>query len=252
MMTKQVVLTSETHSNQLVTTFSDLFKHNALTDVTIVCQDKAKIEAHRIVLCAGSSLFKEFFINNTQTHPILYLKGIKQQELMPLMEFMYFGETTIVQDNINDFLSVARDLEVSGLEETIDQDDRVKEEIDVLKTKAQSHKIDSKKTTSYSCSQCNFSGKTKESREKHIERDHSHTVTIDDDSKHTVIKTNENNFLPFEELRKHAQLKTAHQAQQNNRDLKHVCDQCNFKTFKISALNIHKLLKHANKYKIVA
>ena len=88
-----------------------------------------------------------------------------------------------------------------------------------------------------SCSKCNFSGKTKESREKHIKRDHSHTVTIDDDSKHSVIKNKENNVPPFEELRKHAQLKTAHQAQQDNTDPKHVCDQCNFKTFKISALN---------------
>ena len=286
MMMKQVVLTSETHSNQLVTTFSDLFKHNTLTDVTIVCHDRVKIEAHRIVLCAGSSLFKEFFISNSQTHPILYLKGIKQSQLMPIMEFLYIGETTILQDNINEFLSVARELEVLGLEETMDKDEDIVQKIE---KQSNSPKI----------------GKTKESKDKHVELVHSVEVTIEEDSKssvfentgidllseksNTAVAQNQRKSyqcksckfegitekslqqhmaiahptsnatkckmcpfigLTFEDLKKHNM--STHPSHEANRNLTHACDQCPFKTFKTSALNIHKLLKHSNASKIMS
>ena len=300
MMMKQVVLTSETHSNQLVTTFSDLFKHNTLTDVTIVCHDRVKIEAHRIVLCAGSSLFKEFFISNSQTHPILYLKGIKQSQLMPIMEFLYIGETTILQDNINEFLSVARELEVLGLEETLDKDEDIVQKIEKQSNSSNSPKI----PTSYEYNQSNFSGKTKESREKQIELVHSVEVTIEEDSKSSVFENTGIDLLseksnkaaaqnprksyqcksgkfegrtekspqehmaiahptsnatkckmcPFigltiEDLKKHNM--STHPSHEATRNLNHACDQCPFKTFKTSALNIHKLLKHANPSKIM-
>jgi len=113
---------------------------------------------------------------------------------MPLMEFMYIGEKTILQDNINDFLSVARELEVSGLEDTLDQETDVEEDVKKIEEQADTISTPEKPTT-YSCNQCKFSGKTKESRDKHIELVHSASVTIDEESKPAVSVNKQNNVL---------------------------------------------------------
>ena len=76
-----VILTSDTHITQLVNTFTDLFNSNALTDVTLVGDDKASMQAHKLVLSAGSSMFRSFFEFNTHPHPMIYLKGMKQCHL---------------------------------------------------------------------------------------------------------------------------------------------------------------------------
>ena len=97
---KGVVLTSETHSKQFRDTFIGFFKSNVLTDVTLICDDKVRIEAHKLVLCAGSSFFRDFLVyNNANSHPMIFLKGVKQQELQPLVQFLYNGETTVPQED---------------------------------------------------------------------------------------------------------------------------------------------------------
>ena len=74
-MNGQVSLTSDVHNTQLVQTFGHLFRNKILTDVTLLCEDKFKIEAHKVVLCAGSNFFREFFSNNTKDHLILADEG---------------------------------------------------------------------------------------------------------------------------------------------------------------------------------
>ena len=112
-----LVLTSDTHNSQLLETFSDLLRNNVLTDVTLVCEDRYRVEAHKIVLCAGSSMFRDFFTHNSHPHPMLYLKGVKQIHLLPLVQFLYNGQTTIPQDLVNELLDVAKDLSIKGLED---------------------------------------------------------------------------------------------------------------------------------------
>ena len=117
------VLTSTDHAAQLVNTFGDLFKNNVLTDVTLICDDKIRIEAHRIVLCAGSTMFRDLLVDTAKQHPLLYLKGIKTEHLDPLLQYLYYGEATIPQNKINEFLSVSKDLEVIGLDDDKDGGD---------------------------------------------------------------------------------------------------------------------------------
>ena len=94
-MNGHVSLTSDSHSAQLVQTFGDLFRNKILTDVTLLCEDRSKIDAHKVVLCAGSNFFREFFTNNTNDNLILYMRGIPKQQLLPLIQFLYIGETTV-------------------------------------------------------------------------------------------------------------------------------------------------------------
>jgi len=152
---------------------------------------------------------------------------------MPLMEFMYIGEKTILQDNINDFLSVARELEVSGLEDTLDQETDVEEDVKKIEEQADTISTPEKPTT-YSCNQCKFSGKTKESRDKHIELVHSASVTIDEESKPAVSVNKQNNVL----------LEKRSPASQS-RDIIYQCNNCQFEGRTEKSLQQHTAIVHA-------
>ena len=105
----------KTFSAHLATTFQDLATEGHFTDVTLVSDDQIQMPAHKIVLSACSPVLKSLLLNNPHSHPLLYLRGIKQQQLQYILQFMYFGEATIHQNRINEFMDVALDLEVKEL-----------------------------------------------------------------------------------------------------------------------------------------
>jgi len=83
-------------------------------DVTLACDDE-QIQAHKVILSACSPFFRSILRLNPHQHPLLYLKGVKYQELQSVLCFMYQGEVNVAQDDLNSFLSVAEDLRVKGL-----------------------------------------------------------------------------------------------------------------------------------------
>ena len=100
----------KTFSDHLVLTFRDLGTEGHFTDVTLVSDDQ--IQAHKIVLSSCSPLLKNLLLNNPHSHPLLYLSGVKQQELQSILQYMYLGEVTISQDSVQEFMDIAKDLEV--------------------------------------------------------------------------------------------------------------------------------------------
>jgi len=83
-------------------------------DVTLACDDD-QIQAHKVILSACSPFFKNVLRRNPHQHPLLYLKGFKYTDLQSVLNFMYNGEVSIAQEELNSFLAVAEDLKVKGL-----------------------------------------------------------------------------------------------------------------------------------------
>ena len=50
-------------------------------DVTLVCDDKVKIKAHKIVLKACSPVFENILENINTSEAVVYLRGIDHQEM---------------------------------------------------------------------------------------------------------------------------------------------------------------------------
>merc|ERR1719222_888054 len=50
-----------------------------------------------------------------EAHPLLYLRGVKFQDLQSVLNFMYHGEVNVAQEELNSFLAVAEELRVKGL-----------------------------------------------------------------------------------------------------------------------------------------
>ena len=80
----------KTFSVHLANTFQDLATEGHFTDVTLVSDDQIQMPAHKIVLSASRPILKNLLINHPNSHPLLYLSGVKQQELQSILEFLYF------------------------------------------------------------------------------------------------------------------------------------------------------------------
>ena len=114
-MNEEYDLKWKTYTDHLVGTFRDLRTDEHFADVTLVSDDQIQIPAHKVVLSACSPVFKTLLVNNPHSHPLLYLRGIKQLELKAILKFMYLGETQIFESRMHDFVSVAKDLEIKEI-----------------------------------------------------------------------------------------------------------------------------------------
>jgi len=94
--------------------FRELREEKDFFDVTLACDD-SQIQAHKVILSACSPFFRNVLRRNPHQHPLLYLKGVKYNELLSVLNFMYMGEVNVAQEELNSFLAVAEDLRVKGL-----------------------------------------------------------------------------------------------------------------------------------------
>jgi hypothetical protein len=96
------------------TAFRELREDKDFFDVTLAC-DGNQLEAHKVILSACSPFFRGVLKRNPHAHPLLYLKGIKYEDILAVLNFMYHGEVNIAQEELNSFLAVAEELQVKGL-----------------------------------------------------------------------------------------------------------------------------------------
>ena len=86
------------------------------TDVTLVSEDGEQIDAHKVILGASSPFFQALLKKNKHAHPLIYMRGIKSADLLAIVDFLYYGETNIFQDNLDSFLNIAGELSLRGLD----------------------------------------------------------------------------------------------------------------------------------------
>ena len=91
------------------------------SDVTLVTDDKKAIKAHRSVLSACSPVFTNIFqLESQNSHPVLYLRGIQYSEMESILQFMYLGEAKFYKERMDEFILVAKNLEVKELSKGIE------------------------------------------------------------------------------------------------------------------------------------
>ena len=95
--------------------FGSLREDTDFTDVTLACEDGQQVEAHKVILAALSPIFHNLLKRNKHAHPLIYMRGMKSEDLLAIVNFLYYGEANIDQENLDSFLVIAEELQLKGL-----------------------------------------------------------------------------------------------------------------------------------------
>ena len=90
--------------------FGDLRQDKEFTDVTLACEDGQQVEAHKLVLIVSSPFFQNILLKNKHPHPLIYIRGVRYEDLSAMLDFIYRGEANVFQGNLDFFLTFAEEL----------------------------------------------------------------------------------------------------------------------------------------------
>lgn len=96
-------------------TFKTLQEDTDFIDVTLVCDGDNQVSAHKVILSANSTFFRKVLTSNHHQHPLIYIAGIKLSDLRSLLRFMYTGEVSIEEKDLQSFLHASETLKIEGL-----------------------------------------------------------------------------------------------------------------------------------------
>jgi len=116
------------------TTYADNFRQlmaelmggTEFSDVTLVCDDKKEIQAHKFLLSTCSPVFKNILSKNPKNLPV-YLKGTQSEDVVSLLQFMYLGEATVPQERMESFFKFANFFRIKDLSEYTENEKKKKE-----------------------------------------------------------------------------------------------------------------------------
>ncbi|XP_076549467.1 BTB-protein-VII isoform X1 [Osmia lignaria lignaria] len=116
MSMQQFCLRWNNHQPNFISVFSSLLNNETLVDVTLAAEGR-HLQAHKVVLSACSTYFQSLFTVNPCQHPIVILKDVKFSDLKIMVDFMYYGEVNISQDQLPSIIKTAESLKIKGLAE---------------------------------------------------------------------------------------------------------------------------------------
>ena len=124
-MQESVQLNWNGFSDKRTSALQQLREAEFLTDVTLVCDDET-MPAHAVVLSTASPLLARLLLHATPAHPaLLFLRGATQAQLAALTQFCYTGECAVPLQELQLFLQLGRDLQLTGLEDNIKEFDQI-------------------------------------------------------------------------------------------------------------------------------
>ena len=97
--------------NNIKSAFAHFKTDKDFADVTLACEDGQQLLSHKIVLAASSPFFMDVLQRNKHPHPLIYMRGIKSENLVAIVDFLYLGEANVLQENLDTFLFLATETE---------------------------------------------------------------------------------------------------------------------------------------------
>ena len=112
--------------------FANLKEDADFADVTLACEDGKQFEAHKVILAASSSFFQNLLRKNKdRKRPLVFMRGVTSENMAAIVDFIYCGEASVAQENLESFLAIAEELQLNGLMEQMVDDRSTKKEIPV-------------------------------------------------------------------------------------------------------------------------
>ena len=114
-MAEKLCLQWNDFKDNVTSAFGSLREDNDFADVTLACEDGKQVEAHKVILATSSPFFQNLLKRNKHPHPLIYMRGMKSEDLTAIVDFLYHGEAKIFQENLDSFLAIADELQLKGL-----------------------------------------------------------------------------------------------------------------------------------------
>ena len=114
--TEKILFKWADYQDNILGCFEELQKDSDFSDVTLVCEEAHQIKAHRIILSACSPFFRNILKKNKHTDPMIYMRGLKAKDLIAVVAYIYHGEASIYQEDLDGFLALADELQLNGLD----------------------------------------------------------------------------------------------------------------------------------------
>ena len=99
--------------------FQKLRNEKDFFDVTLVGEDGTHVLAHKLLLASSSEYLKNIFIYSKmyfqQSHALICLEGLQQDDLNNILDYIYHGEVQMHQQDLDRFLEIAQRLKLEGL-----------------------------------------------------------------------------------------------------------------------------------------
>ena len=114
-MSEKLCLKWNDFQENVNTAFGSFREDIDFADVTLACEDGQQVEAHKVILAASSSpFFRNLLKRNQHPHPLIYMRGVKSEDLLAIVDFLYCGEANVFQENLDSFLAIAEELKLKG------------------------------------------------------------------------------------------------------------------------------------------
>ena len=114
-MSEKLCLQWNDFKENIISSVGNLREDQEFTDVTLACEDGRHIEAHKIILAGSSPFFDNLLKRNKHSHPLVYMKGMKSEDMAAIVDFLYRGEANVFQESLESFLAIAEELKLQGL-----------------------------------------------------------------------------------------------------------------------------------------
>ncbi|GAB0094212.1 hypothetical protein DMENIID0001_094680 [Sergentomyia squamirostris] len=107
----------------------EMLSGRKFVDVTLAAEGR-RIKCHRLILAAYSSYFSDLLEENPEQHPIIiFSTEIKFWMIEALVDYMYRGEISVQEDDLEDLIKCAETLKMQGfnrdiLSQFMNQDNR--------------------------------------------------------------------------------------------------------------------------------
>ena len=112
-MLEKVCLQWNDFQENVKSMLGNLREENDFTDVTLACDDGQQVEAHKVILAASSPFFKKLLGRNKHApHTLIYMREMKYDDLLAIVDFVYRGESNVYQENLDSFLAIAAELQL--------------------------------------------------------------------------------------------------------------------------------------------
>ena len=105
-------------------------------DVTLVSDELTQFKVHKFVLSACSPIFKNLLLENEHSHPMIFLNGVKEEEIKTILQLLYFGETMFSIKRLDMLWKVVEEFQLTDIKSKMS---------DILKSyKSRTQKISTK------------------------------------------------------------------------------------------------------------